>query len=65
MGLVAFPFMLIVIAAILVMSVNDLRRARRDRRRGVGQWSDDEASELPDLTPDESDLQPSPLDDTP
>ena len=65
MGLVAFPFMLIVLAAILVMSLNDLRRARRDRRLGVGRWADDEASELPDLTPDASDLRPSPLDDTP
>jgi hypothetical protein len=52
-----------VVAAILVMSLNDLRRARRDRRNGVGRWADDEASDLPDLTPDESDLRPSSLDD--
>ncbi len=65
MALVALPFMGIVVVAILVMSVNDLRRARREKRLGYARWSDDEASALPDLNADEADLRPSPDDDAP
>ena len=65
MALVALPFMGIVVVAILVMSLNDVRRARREKRLGYAQWSDDEASALPDLSADEADLRPSPDDDAP
>jgi sec-independent protein translocase protein TatC len=60
---VAIPFMLIVFTALLVMYVNDARRARKARREGFGPISDDEASTLPEQIVDPEDLLPSPLDD--
>jgi sec-independent protein translocase protein TatC len=62
MGLVAVPFMGIVVVAVGIMSLNDLRRARRDRRAGFGALRDDEASELPEQIHDPADLVPSSLD---
>ena len=63
MMLVAGPFMGIVVVALAIMLVNDVRRARRDRRRGVGIWADDEISDLPEDLIEPGDLLPAPLDD--
>ena len=63
MMLVAVPFMVIVVVAIAIMSVNDIRRARRDARAGFGPISDEEMSHLPEQLVDPADLSPSPLDD--
>ncbi len=60
---VALPFMGIVGVAVIVMSVNDARRARKARREGFGPMSDDEASSLPEQIVEPDDLQPSRLDD--
>ncbi len=63
MFLVAAPFMGIVAVAVGIMLLNDLRRARRDRRKGFGQWADDEVSDLAEPVQDPSNLTPSPLDE--
>lgn len=65
MLVVATPFMGIVMLAVGIMLLNDQRRARRDRRAGLGAWADDEASELPEQIHEPEDLVPSPLDDEP
>ena len=62
MLMVALPFMAIVFAALAIMTLNDVRRARRERREGFGPLSDDEASTLPEQIIDPEDLRPSPLD---
>jgi sec-independent protein translocase protein TatC len=49
MAMVALPFMAIVLVALVVMMLNDLRRARRERRVGSGKLSDDEASDISDV----------------
>ncbi len=49
MVMVALPFMGIVLAALGVMLLNDVRRARKQRRDGSGQLSDDEASDIEQL----------------
>jgi len=63
MLIVAAPFMGIVAVAVGVMLLNDVRRRRRDKRLGYGQWADDQISELPEPVVDPADLRPSPLDD--
>ena len=63
MLLVALPFMAIVVVAVSIMLVNDVRRERRLRRQGFGPMSDDEASQLPEQIVDPLDTLPSSLDD--
>jgi sec-independent protein translocase protein TatC len=63
MMLVALPFMAVVIVAVGITSINDARRGRRDRRLGLGQAADDEASALEPVQVDPADLRPSPIDD--
>lgn len=63
MLLVATPFTVLVIVAILLMLLND---ARRGRRRGADDFSglsDDEASPEPEADVRPDDLRPSPIDD--
>ncbi len=61
MLLVAAPFMGIVVVAVSLMLLNDMRRERRDRREGFGPLSDNEASSLPEQIVDPEDLHPTPL----
>lgn len=63
MLLVATPFLGVVIVAVGITALNDLRRRRRDKRLGLGDWADDQASALEQPEVDPSDLRPSPLDD--
>ena len=63
MLLVATPFLGVVIIAVGITALNDLRRRRRDKRLGLGEWADDEVSALEESVVDPSDLRPSPIDD--
>ena len=63
MLLVATPFLGVVIVAVGITALNDLRRRRRDKRLGVGDVADDQASAIEESVVDPSELRPSPLDD--
>ena len=63
MLLVATPFLGVVIIAVGITALNDLRRRRRDKRLGLGAWADDQASVIEEPVVDPSELAPSPLDD--
>ena len=62
MLLVATPFALLVIVALLLMLANDARRGRRSGDPFVG-LSDDEASPAPEAVVDPEDLRPSRIED--
>ena len=63
MLLVATPFLGVVIVAVGITALNDLRRRRRDKRLGVGDVADDQASAIEEPVVEPSDLRPSPIDD--
>ena len=62
MGMVAVPFLIIVVVAVLVMLLNDARRARRRGADPLASLSDDEASPTPEPAVHVDDLRPSRID---
>lgn len=63
MGMVAVPFLLIVVVAVLVMLANDARRGRRRGADPLAGLADDQASPTPDAAVHVDDLRPSRIDD--
>jgi sec-independent protein translocase protein TatC len=63
MLIVAAPFMVIVAIAVLIMVINDRRRARKAARAGTTSWSDDEASTIDAAEVAPEDLVPSPIEE--
>ncbi|HET7900094.1 MAG TPA: twin-arginine translocase subunit TatC [Candidatus Nanopelagicales bacterium] len=63
MGMVAIPFLGVVVAAVLVMLLNDARRGRRRGADPLAGLSDDEASPTPEPVVQVDDLRPSRIDD--
>jgi sec-independent protein translocase protein TatC len=61
MMVVAAPFMIIVAIAVMIMLVNDRRRARKAARSRV--WADDEISTIEPVSTTADDLIPSPIDE--
>ena len=63
MLVVAAPFMVIVAIAVIIMLINDRRRARKAARAGAKAWADDEVSTIEPALVAPEDLVPSPIDE--